>query len=100
MKPPPTYVKHWWARALDDGKHCENKRRERYFSDYLAAAESDFESAGLLPQELGGPFRLLYRRGFRLGYDNAVLFRKRGGPTRFATRAGLSRHGKHAKLKR
>ena len=96
-KPPPSYVPYWWRRALDDGQHCENKRRERYFSDYLADAERDFEGAGLLPEELGGPFRLLYRRGFRLGYDNAAHMRARGEPAR---RAGLSRWGKRAKLSR
>lgn len=93
-KPPPkqNYVPHWWRRALEDGKHCENKRRERFFTDYFNAAESDFASAGLLPEELAGPFWLLYRRGFRLGYDNAVEERKRA--SRF-----LPRRKKQRKLK-
>lgn len=77
MKPPPSLVPHWWRRALDDGRHCENKRRERWFSDYAIAAESDFSDSGLLPVELVGAFTLLYRRGFRLGYDNARLLRER-----------------------
>jgi hypothetical protein len=71
------YVPHWWRRALEDGSHCEAKRRERWFIDYSAAAESDLSSAGLLPVELIGPFTVLYRRGFRLGYDNAKLKRER-----------------------
>lgn len=62
----------WWRRALDDGKHCEQKRRERFFEDYLEAA-----TLALLPGELDGPFRLLYRMGFRLGYDNAREYRAR-----------------------
>jgi len=84
MKPPPvkSYVTHWWRRALDDGKHCENKRRERWFSDYFAAAEESLSSAGLIPPGLEGPFWLLYRKGFRLGYDNAALERKRSLPYR------------------
>ena len=92
MSPPvKTYVPHWWRRALDDGKHCENKRRERYFSEYAEAAWSDLESAGLLPDRLQGPFRLLYRRGFRLGYDNAALLRER-------EKTSLPRWKKRAKL--
>lgn len=77
MKTPPSLVPHWWRRALDDGRHCENKRRERWFSDYAEAAESNFLESGLLPVELVGPFTVLYRRGFRLGYDNARLQRER-----------------------
>lgn len=88
MKQPPPLVPHWWRRALDDGKHCENKRRERWFSDYAIAAEEDLSNAGLLPVELIGPFTLLYRRGFRLGYDNARLLRERDLP-RFKKRAKL-----------
>lgn len=91
MKTPPPLVPHWWRRALDDGKHCENKRRERWFIDYASAAESDLVNSGLLPVELIGPFTLLYRRGFRLGYDNAALLRERD-------KAFLPRRRKHAKL--
>ncbi len=90
-KPPPTFVPHWWRRALDDGRHCENKRRERWFGDYALAAETDLSNAGLLPDELIGPFTLLYRRGFRLGYDNASLQRQRD-------KAFLPRRRKRAKL--
>ena len=76
-KPPPkSYVPHWWRRALEDGRHCENKRRERYFVDYADDAERELTDAGLIPEGLDGPFRCLYRRGFRLGYDNAALLRK------------------------
>jgi len=89
--PPKYYVPHWWRRALDDGRHCENKRRERWFNDYLEVAESDLEAAGLMPESLSGPFRLLYRRGFRLGYDNAALLRERD-------KAWLPRKKKRAKL--
>lgn len=89
--PPKNYVPTWWKLALDDGKHCENKRRERYFVDYLEDAIRALESAGMLPVELQGPFRMLYRRGFRLGYDNAALMRTRNGPF-------LSRARKRAKL--
>lgn len=77
MKLPPSLVPHWWRRGLDDGKHCENKRRERWYTDYATAAESDLSNAGLLPVGLEGPFWLLYRRAFRLGYDNARLQRER-----------------------
>lgn len=93
MKTPPSLVPHWWRRALEDGKHCENKRRERWFSDYLEAAESDLEAAGLIPESLSGPFQFLYRRGFRLGYDNATLLRARDG-------TWLPRKKKRAKLAR
>ena len=61
----------WWTRALADGKHCEQKRRERFFEEYLEQA-----TRALLPGELDGPFRLLYRVGFRLGYDNARRYRE------------------------
>lgn len=91
MKSPPSLVPHWWRRALDDGKHCENKRRERWFTDYFAAAESDLSAAGLIPPGSEGPFWLLYRRGFRLGYDNARLLREREN-------AFLPRYRKRAKL--
>ncbi len=77
MKQAPSLVPHWWRRALDDGRHCENKRRERWFSDYAEQAETDLSGAGLLPVELIGPFTVLYRKGFRLGYDNARLQRER-----------------------
>lgn len=77
--PPKSLVPHWWRRALDDGKHCESKRRERWFSDYLENAEESLTAAGLIPEGLDGPFRCLYRRGFRLGYDNAALLRAREG---------------------
>ena len=78
-KPPPkSFVTHWWRRALDDGRHCEAKRRENYFHEYLDAAEDSLESAGLIPESLNGVFRFWYRRGFRLGYDNALLSRERG----------------------
>ena len=63
----------WWQRALVDGKHCEQKRRERYYEEYLAQAEQS-----LLPGPLSGPFSLLYRMGFRLGYDNSKEARERG----------------------
>lgn len=88
-KPPPmkSYALHWWRRALDDGRLCENKRRERYFTQYAESAEIELTQAGLIPDGLDGPFRCLYRRGFRLGYDNAVLLRKR-----------LPNFRKHAKL--
>jgi len=76
-KNPPSLVPHWWRRGLEDGSHCEAKRRERWFSEYALAAESDFSSAGLLPIGLEGPFSVLYRRAFRLGYDNAKLKRER-----------------------
>ena len=77
-KPPPmSYVPHWWRRALDDGRHCENKRRERFFEEYLEAASESLQSAGLIPERLAGPFRCIYRRGFRLGYDNAAQLRQR-----------------------
>jgi len=95
--PSKSYVPHWWSLALSDGKHCENKRRERYYHEYLESAIGSLESAGLLPEALQGPFRLLYRRGFRLGYDNAALLRARGTPAR---RGGLSRWSSRAKLKR
>ncbi len=62
----------WWRRALLDGKECERKRHERYFEEYLEAA-----NLALLPGELDGPFRLLYRMGFRLGYDNSKTLRER-----------------------
>lgn len=91
MKPPPSLVPHWWRRALDDGRHCENKRRERWFRDYLEEAEQSLSAAGLLPIELVGPFTCLYRRGFRLGYDNAALLRKQD-------RLYLRRPKKRAKL--
>jgi hypothetical protein len=90
-KSPPSLVPHWWRRALDDGQHCERKRRERWFSDYAEQAETDLESAGLIPDGLHGPFMLLYRRGFRLGYDNAALLRERD-------KTFLSRRRKRAKL--
>lgn len=79
MSPPPKtcYVPLWWRRALEDGSHCEAKRRELYFHEYLAEARDAFESAGLLPSKLEGVFRFWYRRGFRLGYDNARLKRER-----------------------
>lgn len=93
MKPAAPLVPHWWRRALDDGSHCEAKRRERWFSDYLEAAESDLSGAGLLPVELIGPFTVLYRRGFRLGYDNARLKRERD-------KAFLPRFKRRAKLER
>lgn len=95
--PPKSYSPHWWSLALRDGKHCENKRRERYYHEYLEAAIEALESAGLLPESLQGPFRVLYSRGFRLGYDNAALFRARSMP---AKRSGLLRRGKRAKLGR
>lgn len=91
-KPPPkSLVPHWWRRALDDGGHCENKRRERWFTDYFKAAEIDLAEAGFLPERLRGPFWVLYRRGFRLGYDNAALLRER-------EKAFLPRRRKRAKL--
>lgn len=77
MKPPPSLVPHWWRRGLEDGRHCENRRRERWFQDYLESAESNFRESWLLPVELIGPFTVLYRRAFRLGYDNALLQRER-----------------------
>ncbi len=85
-KPPPSLVPAWWRRALSDGTHCENKRRERWFHEYLEAAEESLS----VPGDLIGPFQLLYRRGFRLGYDNARLLRARGLP-RFKKRAKLAR---------
>ncbi len=75
--PPKTYVPLWWRRALDDGAHCESRRRERYFHEYLEDAESALESAGLIPERLRGVFLFWYRRGFRLGYDNAAQLRAR-----------------------
>lgn len=75
--PPKSIVPLWWRRALDDGRNCENTRRERWFTDYFNTAESELTSAGLIPPGLEGPFWLLYRKGFRLGYDNALLERKR-----------------------
>jgi hypothetical protein len=92
MKTPPSLVPHWWRRALEDGEHCENKRRERWYSDYAEAAERDLEAAGLIPEEKRGAFWLLYRRGFRLGYDNAALKRERD-------KAFLPRPKKRAKLR-
>jgi len=90
-KPPPkSYVPHWWRRALDDGAHCEAKRRERWFRDYFEEAEKSLSDTGLLPVELIGPFTVLYRRGFRLGYDNAALLRLRPLP-RFKKRAKLAK---------
>jgi hypothetical protein len=74
---PKSYASHWWALGLKDGKHCENKRREKFFSEYLEDAERFFRESGLLPETLEGPFRELYRRGFRLGYDNAAQQRER-----------------------
>lgn len=91
IKPPPSYVPTWWKLALEHGKHCENKRRERYFSEYLEDAIRALESMGMLPVELQGPFTVIYRKGFRLGYDNAALSRKRHKPF-------LSRSRKRAKL--
>lgn len=90
MKPPPSLVPHWWRRALDDGKHCEERRREKWFSEYLEESEKSFQESGLLPVELIGPFTLLYKRGFRLGYDNARLQRELGLP-RFKKRAKLAK---------
>ena len=75
--PPKSLVPHWWRRALQDGTHCENKRREKWFREYLEEAESDLEAAGLIPESFSGIFRLLYRRGFKLAYDNALLLRQR-----------------------
>lgn len=89
--PPKSFAPHWWRRALEDGRHCENKRRERFFSEYYAAAESELKAAGLIPDELLGPFWLLYRRGFRSGYDYAVSERARD-------KAFLSRRRKYRKL--
>ena len=89
--PPKCYVPYWWRRALDDGKHCENKRREHYFHEYIRDAHDALKSAGLVPQTLSGVFRFWYRRGFRLGYDNAVELRK-------AERRFLPRKKKRAKL--
>lgn len=89
--PPKTYVPLWWRRALDDGAHCESKRRERWFHEYLEEAESALESAGLIPERLRGAFLFWYRRGFRLGYDNARLLRSR-------EKAFLPRKRKRAKL--
>lgn len=89
--PPKSYVPLWWKRALEDGKHCENKRRERYFHEYLEEAESALESAGLIPERLRGVFLFWYRRGFRLGYDNAAHRRRQ-------ERAFLPRRKKRAKL--
>jgi len=77
QSPPKSYAIHWWSAGLKDGKHCESKRRERYYHEYLADAESLLRELGLLPFELEGPFRELYRRGFRLGYDNASQQRER-----------------------
>ncbi len=78
-KTPPekSYVPIWWRRALEDGAHCEAKRRERYFHEYLIDAEDSLNSAGLIPVELRGVFLFWYRRGFRVGYDNAALKRER-----------------------
>lgn len=76
----------WWKRALLDGKDCERKRRERYYQEYLEDA-----TLALLPGELDGPFRLLYRMGFRLGYDNAKAARARENTF-------LPRPKRHAKL--
>lgn len=90
--PPKSLVPLWWRRALDDGKHCENKRRERWYSDYAEEAERDLEAAGLIPESLLGAFWILYRRGFRLGYDNALQARKRD-------KAFLSRRKKRAILR-
>ena len=77
MKTPPTLVPHWWRRGLEDGKHCEAKRRERWFQDYAIAAESNLSEAGLLPLGSEGVFHFWFRRAFRIGYDNARLQRER-----------------------
>jgi hypothetical protein len=91
--PPKSYVTHWWRRALSDGAHCESKRRESYFHEYLEAAEESLQSAGLVPESLRGVFRFWYRRGFRIGYDNALLLRERG-------RGTLSRRKKRVILRK
>ena len=78
QSPPKSYASHWWAHGLKDGKHAENKRRERYYHEYLEDAERLLTEIGLIPESLQGPFRELYRRGFRLGYDNAAQLRARG----------------------
>ena len=74
---PKSYALHWWRLGLRDGTHCERKRREKYYHEYLEDAERVLTELGLLSESLSGPFRELYRRGFRLGYDNASLQRER-----------------------
>lgn len=76
-KAPKSYATHWWAAGLRDGKHCEQKRREKYYHEYLEDAQALLTELGLIPIELSGPFELLYRQAFRLGYDNARLQRER-----------------------
>jgi hypothetical protein len=75
--PPKSYAHHWWSAGLKDGKYCEQKRREKYYHEYLEDARALLTELGLIPIELTGPFEELYRRGFRLGYDNAVQQRER-----------------------
>ena len=74
---PKSYASHWWKLALSDGANCERKRREKYFHEYLEDAERILGELGLIPEHLSVAFRELYRRGFRLGYDNAASLRAR-----------------------
>lgn len=57
----------WWRKALADGQHCARKGRSRFFSEYLEEAIRTLQ-----PGDLEGPCRLIYRLGFRAGFDSEL----------------------------
>ena len=66
----------WYSRALIDGRHCFRKGRAKFFHEYLEDAEESLNPTS------PGAFWLVYKIGFRVGYDDAKIKAEGARPIR------------------
>lgn len=84
MNPLQTRTVDHWRRALADGRAAAFQRRARFYEDYFQQAEES------LKPESPGPFWLIYRMGFKAGYESGCL--ERDTPRQFHSKRVKKHH--------